>query len=113
MKSLILDSTNQGTNAGKETKQCKNRETEEPNLNLRTTQYEMRKNETSEKINRMNKQRENNSETYINDKNIENSTQALKTSTAANNRNTAELYKVKKNYKQEVNQQKTRQEIYL
>ena len=66
----------------------------------------MRKNETSEKINRMNmnKQRENNSETYINDKNIENSTQALKTSTAANNRNTAEVYKVKKNCKQEVNQ---------
>ena len=39
----------------------------------------------------MNKQRENNSETYINDKNIENNTQAPKSSTAANNRNMAEV----------------------
>ena len=40
----------------------------------------------------MNKQRENNSKTsYINDKNIENNTQEPKTSTAENNRNTAEV----------------------
>ena len=51
----------------------------------------MRKNEILEKINRMNKQRENNSETYINDKNIENNTKAPKSSTAANNRNMAEV----------------------
>ena len=51
----------------------------------------MRKNEILEKINRMNKQRENNSETHINDKNIENNTKAPKSSTAANNRNMAEV----------------------
>ena len=39
----------------------------------------------------MNKQKENNSKTYINDKNIENNTQAPKTSTAASNRNTTEV----------------------
>ena len=36
----------------------------------------MRKNVISEKINRMNKQKEKNSQTCINDKNIENNTQA-------------------------------------
>ena len=92
LKSLILDSTTQCENAVKETKQWINREIEETNLNLRTIQYEMRKNEISEKINRMNKQRENNSKTsYINDKNIENNIQAPKTSTAENNSNTAEV----------------------
>ena len=40
----------------------------------------------------MNKQRENSSKTsYINDKNIENNTQAPKASTASNSRNTAEV----------------------
>ena len=92
LKSLILDSTTQCENAVKETKQWINREIEETNLNLRTIQYEMRKNEISEKINRMSKQRENNSKTsYINDKNIENNIQAPKASTAENNRNTAEV----------------------
>ena len=52
----------------------------------------MRKNEISEKTNRINKHTENNSKTwYINDKNIENNTQAPKISTAANNRNMAEV----------------------
>ena len=51
----------------------------------------MRKNKISETISRMNKQKENNSKTYINDKNIENNTQAPKTSTTANNRYTAEV----------------------
>ena len=37
-----------------------NRKIEETNLNVITIQYEMRKNEKSEKINRMNKQKENN-----------------------------------------------------
>ena len=69
-----------------------NREIEETTLNLRIIQYEMRKNEISEKINRMNKQRENSSKTsYINEKNIENNTQAPKASTASNSRNTAEV----------------------
>ena len=57
LKSLILDSTTQCKSTVKETKQWINREIEETNLNLRTIQYEMRKNEISEKINRMNKQR--------------------------------------------------------
>ena len=74
LKSLILDSTTLCENAVKETKQWINREIGKTNLNLRTIQYEMRKNDISEKINRMNKQRENNSKTYINDKNIENNT---------------------------------------
>ena len=39
----------------------------------------------------MNEQRENNSKPYINDKNIENNTQASKTSTTANNRNITEV----------------------
>ena len=47
LKSLILDSTTQCENAVKETKQWINREIEETNLNLRTIQYEMRKNEIS------------------------------------------------------------------
>ena len=52
----------------------------------------MRKNEISEKIDRMNKQRENNSkQLYIYNKNIKNNTQAPKTSFATNNRNTAEV----------------------
>ena len=52
----------------------------------------MRKTEISEKTNRINKHTENNSKTwYINDKNIENNTQAPKTSTTANNRYTAEV----------------------
>ena len=92
LKTLLLDSNTQCKNAVKETKQWINREIEETNLNLRTTQYEMRKNEIQEKINRMNKRRENNSKpSYINDKNIENNTQAPKTSTTANNRYTAEV----------------------
>ena len=92
LKTLLLDSNTQCKNAVKETKQWINREIEETNLNLRTTQYEMRKNEIQEKINRMNKRRENNSKpSYINDKNIENNTQAPKTSTAASNRNTTEV----------------------
>ena len=52
----------------------------------------MKKNEISEKINRMNKQRENSSKrSYVNDKNIENNTQAPKASTASNSGNTAEV----------------------
>ena len=39
----------------------------------------------------MNKQKENNSKTYINDKNIKNNTQAPKNPTATNNRYTAEV----------------------
>ena len=40
----------------------------------------------------MNKQRESSSKTsYVNDKNIENNTQAPKASTASNSRNTAEV----------------------
>ena len=62
----------------------------------------MRKNEISEKINRMSKQRENNSKTsYINDKNIENNTQAPKTSTAENNRITAEVIQGENNLQTE------------
>ena len=54
----------------------------------------MRKNDISEKINSINKQKENNLLfsniiTYINDKNIEKNTQRPNTLTAANNRNTA------------------------
>ena len=60
----------------------------------------MRKNKISETISRMNKQKENNSKTYINDKNIENNTQAPKTSTTANNRYTAENKENKENRKQ-------------
>ena len=87
-----------------------NREIEETTLNLRIIQYEKRKNEISEKINRINKQRENSSKTsYINEKNIENNTQAPKASTALNSRNTAEVIQREKNCKQEVNQMKTRQ----
>ena len=87
-----------------------NREIEETTLNLRIIQYEMRKNEISEKINRINKQRENSSKTsYINEKNIENNTQVPKASTALNSRNTAEVIQREKNCKQEVNQMKTRQ----
>ena len=82
-----------------------NREIEETTLNLRIIQYEMRKNEISEKINRINKQRENSSKTsYINEKNIENNTQAPKASTASNSRNTAEIIQGEKNCKHEVNQ---------
>ena len=56
----------------------------------------MRKNDISEKINSINKQKENNLLfsniiTYINDKNIENNTQRPNTLTAANNRNTAAI----------------------
>ena len=51
LRSLILDSTTQCKNAVEETKQWMNRETEETNLNLRTIQYEMRKNEILEYMN--------------------------------------------------------------
>ena len=52
----------------------------------------MRKNEISEKTNRINKQRENSSKTsHIHEKSIENNTQAPKASTASNSRNTAEV----------------------
>ena len=56
----------------------------------------MRKNDISEKINSINKQKENNLLfsniiTYINDKNIENNTQRPNTLTTANNRNTAAI----------------------
>ena len=91
LRSLMLDSTTQCKNTVKETKQWINREIEETNLNLRNIQYEIRKNEISEKINRMNKQKENNSKTYINEKNIVNNTQVPQTPTAANNRYTAEV----------------------
>ena len=91
LRSLMLDSTTQCKNTVKETKQWINREIEETNLNLRTIQYEIRKNEISEKINRMNKQKENNSKTYINEKNIVNNTQVPQTPIAANNRYTAEV----------------------
>ena len=72
MKSLILDSTTQCKNAAKGATLWINREIEETNLNLGTIQYEMRKNEISG-MNRMNKQKENKSKTYIND-NIQSNT---------------------------------------
>ena len=72
MKSLILDSTTQCENAVKGATLWINREIEETNLNLGTIQYEMRKNEISG-MNRMNKQKENKSKTYIND-NIQSNT---------------------------------------
>ena len=88
----MRDSTNQFYNAVKETKQWINGEIEETTLNLRIIQYEMSKNEISEKTNRISKQRENSSKTsYINEKSIENNTQAPKASTASNSRNTAEV----------------------
>ena len=72
MKSLILDSTTQCKNAVKGATLWINREIEETNLNLGTIQYEIRKNEISG-MNRMNKQKENKSKTYIND-NIQSNT---------------------------------------
>ena len=49
----------------------------------------------------MNKQRENSKTSYINDKNIENNTQEPKTSTAENNRNTAEVIQGENNLQTE------------